>query len=87
MSQKKKKVEDLNKLIVSNEKGLRLVKRFVKSKHCNSFGHNCDDYISIGWDDRPDSDWGRYTKYGTIIVRNPDLFDSFLEEIRKSMKT
>lgn len=74
------------KFVVANENGLRAVGKFVKAKGANTFSYRDESFINIGYDTKPDSDWGgRYTRYGSIIVTKPELFEPVCNEIRKAL--
>jgi len=72
-----------NKFIVANEKGVKAVAKFVKAKGANCYSYSSNDYIAIGYDEKPDSDWGKYTKYGGIVITRPELFEATEKAVRK----
>ena len=75
-----------NKFIVANEKGLRAVGKFVKAKGANVYSYSSQGYINIGYDTKPDSDWGgKYTRYGGIVVTKPELFELTCKAIEKAL--
>jgi hypothetical protein len=77
---------ETKKWIVANDKGLKSVGKFVKSKGANTYSFSSLDCINIGYDTKPDSDWGgNYTWRGRIIVTKEELFDPTCKAIEKAL--
>lgn len=75
-----------NKLIVANDKGLALVGRFIKELGCNVYSYSTNKFISVGYDDKPNSDYGgKYTRYGGIVVTKEELFEPTCKAIEKAL--
>lgn len=81
----KAKKEWGKRFIVANKSGLRLVGRYVKETDCNTFSYSDQKCIAVGYDSKPNSDWGNYTKYGTVIVTKPELFEPTLDAIGRAL--
>lgn len=52
-----------DRFIIANEKGLcalpGVLRKHMRSVRCNVYSGDGRSF-GIGWDDKPDSDWGRY---------------------------
>lgn len=68
--------------IVKTEKAFKALPHWLKARGCNTYSWSDGRRINVGYDTRPDSDWGgKYTWRGSIIVCDAGLFDRTLEEI------
>lgn len=73
--------------IVKAEKAFGALPRWLKERGCNTYSWSDGRHIQVGYDTKPDSDWGgKYTNRGFIVVTDPQLFDRTLEEIRKAFR-
>lgn len=70
--------------IVANDAGLRALPRWLKERGCNTYSYAKQTVIGVGYDSKPDSDWGKYERRGTIFIRNAAMFDAVCEVIRKT---
>ena len=71
--------------IVAGEKAFTALRWWLKERGCNTYSWSDQRYIQVGYDSKPDSDWGKYENHGFIIVRNPDkYFKRTCEEIEKA---
>lgn len=82
MGKNKTPLSEQKKFIVANEKGLKLVQKFVKAHGANGFSYSDPKCLNIGYDSNPDSDWSKWTPYARIIVAN----ESLLKEVRKEIR-
>lgn len=75
-----------DRLFVASERGVNAVRGFVKARGANVYSYSSRNYINIGFDTRPDSDWGgRYTKRGSIVVTKPELFEPTCKAIEAAL--
>jgi len=75
-----------DKFVIANKKGLNAVKYFVKKKGANVYSYSSGNSIGIGYDTKPDSDWGgRYTPLGRIIITKDELFEPACKAIEKAL--
>ncbi|MDE2096824.1 MAG: hypothetical protein KGL39_06215 [Patescibacteria group bacterium] len=70
--------------IVKAERAFGALRYWLKERDCNTYSHSDRKHIQVGYDSKPDSDWGKYTNRGFIVVCNEALFDRTLEEIAKA---
>lgn len=71
--------------IVASEKALPALPRWLKERGCNTYSFSSQRRINVGYDTKPDSDWGgRYSKRGTIVIVNEALFDKVCKAINKA---
>lgn len=68
--------------IVKGENAFRPLKRWLKELGCNTYSYSERRKINVGYDTKPDSDWGKYTWRGSIIICSPELFEPVEKVIR-----
>jgi hypothetical protein len=81
------KRRDPRKFVLSNEKHLPALTRWVKGHHANTYNelNTPENIITIGHDTKPDSDWGRYELRGRVIVTNPELIKAVRACVREAV--
>lgn len=71
--------------IVKSERAFGALKHWLKERGCNTYSFSRSDIINVGYDTKPDSDWGgRYTPRGYIILKDKTLFDQTCKAIEKA---
>lgn len=81
-------MSDRNKpFIVASKKAFGALPHWLRERGCNTYSHSysADEPIQVGYDTKPDSDWGgKYDNRGRIIVRDPELFDETCKVIERA---
>jgi hypothetical protein len=72
--------------IVKSEKAFGALHLWLRERGCNTYSLSDGMNIQVGYDSRPDSDWGKYDNRGFIRVYDPALFDRTQDEIKKAFK-
>jgi hypothetical protein len=72
--------------IVKYEKAFGALRYWLKDRGCNSLSYSDRRHIQVGYDSKPDSDWGKYENRGFIVVCDETLFDRTLEEVQKAYR-
>lgn len=71
--------------IVKAENAFFALPKWLKKRGCNTYSFSDHKTINVGYDTRPDSDWGgKYTWLGRIVVLDPALFEKTQVAIRKA---
>lgn len=70
----------MSKLVVSSEKGLAQVAKFVAEHRCDTFSFGSERCVSIGR-----GSGRRYRRRGRIVVADSSLFERVCDEIRKGL--
>jgi hypothetical protein len=70
--------------IVKSEKAFGALKHWLKERGCNTYSFSDSRKINVGYDTKPDSDWGKYTWKGSIIICDPGLFPATEAAIQKA---
>jgi len=70
--------------IVASEKAFGALPRWLKERGCNTYNYNDEKHIQVGFDAKPNSDWGRYTNCGYIVVTKPELFEATCKAIEQA---
>ena len=74
--------------IVKSEKALgKALRMWLKERGCNTYSWSTRRHIQVGYDSKPDSDWGKYTNHGFIVICDESLFDATIEAIRKAFRS
>jgi len=73
--------------IIKSEKAFGALRFWLKERDCNTYSWSDSRHIQVGYDSKPDSDWGgKYKNLGFIVVLEPALFDRTLTEIRNAFR-
>jgi len=72
--------------IIAGEKGLKALPYWLRDLGVNTYSYSRRTKINVGYDSKPDSDWGKYEWRGSIIIRDPDLFDKTETVIAKAIQ-
>lgn len=72
---------------VKSEKAFGALKHWLKERDCNTFSWSDRKKINVGYDTKPDSDWGKYTWRGSIIILDETLFQRTQTEIEKAFRS
>jgi hypothetical protein len=70
--------------IVKGTNALPALKHWLKERGCNTYSFSRSDIINVGYDTKPDGDWGKYTPKGYIILKDKTLFDATCAAIEKA---
>lgn len=71
--------------IVKTPNAFHALPKWLRERGCNTYSYSRLDIINVGYDTKPDSDWGgRYTPLGYIIIKDKALFDPTIAAIRKA---
>ena len=71
--------------IVQSEKAFGALKYWLKERGCNTYSYSRLDIINVGYDTKPDSDWGgRYEPRGYIIIKDKALIEPTRRAIEKA---
>lgn len=79
---------DRKPFIVASEKGIKALPWWLKKEKYNSWtwggtDKNGNPMITLYWDWKPDSDWGKSDFKGIIIITNRDFRERALEIVEK----
>lgn len=72
--------------IVKTEKAFGALRHWLKELGCNTYSFSDRKHIQVGYDSKPDSDWGKYTNRGFIIVLDESLFERTHDEIENAFR-
>jgi hypothetical protein len=70
--------------IVKSEKAFGALKHWLRERGCNTYSFSRSDIINVGYDTKPDGDWGKYTPRGYIIIKGDGLFEPTCQAIEKA---
>lgn len=70
--------------IVKSEKAFGALKYWLRERGCNTYSWSRNDIINVGYDTKPNSDCGRYTPRGYIIIKGKGLFEATCAAIEKA---
>lgn len=72
--------------IVKTEKAFGALRYWLKERGCNTYSWSDGRHIQVGYDSKPDSDWGKYENRGFIVVVDKALFDKTCDAIRDAFR-
>lgn len=72
--------------IVKSGKAFGALRFWLKERNCNTYSFSNRRHIQVGYDSKPNSDWGKYTNHGFIVVADEALFDQTTIEIEKAFR-
>lgn len=70
--------------IVKSERAFGALKHWLKERGCNTYSYSTRRHIQVGYNTNPESDWGRYTNRGFIVVCDDALFEPTRIAIEKA---
>lgn len=77
---------DERPFIVASEKAFKALPHWLKERGCNTYSYHNRKGFAVGYDSRPDSDWGKYERRGYIRVCNPEMFDATEDAIAAAFR-
>ena len=80
----------VDKFIVAGERGLKALPHVIGKRSVNVYSHGGtaarQAVFTLGWDSKPDSDWGRYKGASLrVISTRPELHRPTENAIRKAL--
>lgn len=72
--------------IVKSEKAFGAIRHWLRERNCNTYSFSDGRHIQVGYDSKPDSDWGKYENRGFIVVMSKELFDPTCKAIEDAFR-
>ena len=72
--------------IVKSEKAFGAIRYWLKERGCNTYSWSRQDIINVGYDSKPESDWGKYSPRGYIVIKDKNLFDATCKAIEEAYR-